>query len=676
VIILSEETPERYQEIKRIYEGEEMKSVATGQFSQKRFALMFKGGQRHKVDVRLGYYTSLYGLGRHPQDTWIQSVTSTNECRGPTLGSLQNFWRSAENFHTGPHPFYMQKNKESPGKGMLWAVSQAAPLRRAVIDCGLELAYLRLPPKGRKDVDPGSPRCRFQGVIWTYEKFKEEGLVRPDHSVGMDNASGGFMANVTVGGSVELGSQQQFFLRNCTAQEFKGGSWSGVMVDCAGAPESSLHREAPKIVYTVVDTAQKQIHQKVIAEKPFIICETHSEGGDHYSLIVPKAKESQEGTDYSIDPSEVRSFEHVYVATPRDGAEEINRKLALGRDVVFTPGIYNLSEAVNVRKSHQVLLGLGFATLVSPTNNPSSPCIVVDGNAVGVRISGFMLEAGYQHLNGRVPQAIQGPPALLQWGQEPVTRDPTDVNQYCFIHDCFGRVGGQEEPYTISHAKEHSTAGFEACCENMIQINAPCVVGDHLWLWRADHCAKGLVYNHENFCKVGLHVSAKASHVTMMGLFVEHTMGDQTFWEGDYGTTYFYQCELPYDALTPDEAKAEEKNRGTTGMMPYAGSGYHVGPQVNFHEACGVGVYCFFRDHDISVPAAVIVPSRPGITITNAFTVYLNGGPMLHGKGSAQKQYGKIECVVKRGEEAQGPPSFPGTGGKAVFVTSAFQRVL
>lgn len=34
----------------------------------------------------------------------VRSVTSTNESPHPELGSLQNFWRSAENFQTGPKP--------------------------------------------------------------------------------------------------------------------------------------------------------------------------------------------------------------------------------------------------------------------------------------------------------------------------------------------------------------------------------------------------------------------------------------------------------------------------------------------------------------------------------------------------------------------------------------------
>lgn len=53
-------------------ENEEMKSLDKGQFSQSRYALLFEASEKlHEVDVRLGYYTSVYGLGRHPKDTQV-----------------------------------------------------------------------------------------------------------------------------------------------------------------------------------------------------------------------------------------------------------------------------------------------------------------------------------------------------------------------------------------------------------------------------------------------------------------------------------------------------------------------------------------------------------------------------------------------------------------------------
>jgi hypothetical protein len=62
---------------------------------------------------------------------------------------------------------------------MLWAVSQAAPLRRVHVDHDLSL-YEYLPP-------------------WEFAGY----------------ASGGFLANAKVGGTVHYGSQQQWLTRNC-----------------------------------------------------------------------------------------------------------------------------------------------------------------------------------------------------------------------------------------------------------------------------------------------------------------------------------------------------------------------------------------------------------------------------------------------------------------------------
>ena len=81
-----------YEVVDKIYE--EMVSLDRGQFSTSRYALLFEASPKmHEVDVRVGFYTSVYGLGRHPSETIIRSVTSTNETPHPELGSLQNFWR-------------------------------------------------------------------------------------------------------------------------------------------------------------------------------------------------------------------------------------------------------------------------------------------------------------------------------------------------------------------------------------------------------------------------------------------------------------------------------------------------------------------------------------------------------------------------------------------------------
>jgi hypothetical protein len=103
-------------------------------------------------------------------------------------GSLDTFWRSVENIKSQVmiSPMNGDGNSESQCKGMMWAVSQAAPLRRVMIDGPLFLFDYLLQPN----------QCNY--------------------------ASGGYLGNVKVSDHIQLGSQQQFCLRNCTAKNFSG----------------------------------------------------------------------------------------------------------------------------------------------------------------------------------------------------------------------------------------------------------------------------------------------------------------------------------------------------------------------------------------------------------------------------------------------------------------------
>jgi len=83
---------------------------------------------------------------------------------------------------------------------MIWAVSQASPLRRIVVDGDLNL-YNYNPP-----------------------------------AQGAGYASGGFMADVKVTGKINSGSQQQFLVRNVDMNKWVGGNWNMVFVGVNNAP--------------------------------------------------------------------------------------------------------------------------------------------------------------------------------------------------------------------------------------------------------------------------------------------------------------------------------------------------------------------------------------------------------------------------------------------------------
>ena len=164
----------------------------------------------------------------------------------------------------------------------------------------------------------------------------------------------------------------------------------------------------------------------------------------------------------------------------------------------------------------------------------------------------------------------------------------------------------------------------------MVQINSGYVVIDNAWLWRADHGIAGETYNEDNPVRTGLEVNG--DNVIAYGLASEHTLGNLVEWNGNYGATYFYQSELPYDATT---------DYGSSGF-----AGYHVSNNASSHEAWGVGVYCFFRDHPVHVSSGITAPESA--YFKNAMTVFLTGqGGINHvinakGKGvykSGQQSY-------------------------------------
>jgi hypothetical protein len=155
--------------------------------------------------------------------------------------------------------------------------------------------------------------------------------------------------------------------------------------------------------------------------------------------------------------------------------------------------------------------------------------------------------------------------------------------------------------------------------ETTVTINSNYVIGDHFWLWRADHGVGTEWMNGQN--KHGLVVNG--DHVTIYGLFNEHFQGYQTLWNGEHGSTYFYQSEIPYH---PPSIEVWDDN----GKPGYAS--YKVADNVQNHEAYGLGIYSFFSgeltvSNNVRLENAMEVPNHSGIRIQHISTLAgINGG--------------------------------------------------
>jgi hypothetical protein len=185
----------------------------------------------------------------------------------------------------------------------------------------------------------------------------------------------------------------------------------------------------------------------------------------------------------------------------------------------------------------------------------------------------------------------------------------------------------------------------------MMSIHSGNVIGDNLWLWRADHSALGLdeisnfpeisqLYwqTESNEYRVQTGLTVTGNNVTLFGLAVEHANGNQTVWSGESGAVYFYQSELSYDTrcIAMNVGTSDEKTVcNDDDVAEYRG--FLIEPHVQEHEIYAPGVYSNFRNDAVYVTMAIEHPRCSHIQVVNAFTVKLDnlGGicSIVNGKG-------------------------------------------
>ncbi len=440
----------------------------------------------------------------------------------PKNNATCTFWRAAEGFSVTPTAGSLQ-----------WATSQAVAFRRMHVHGDMVL---------------------HQNRGW---------------------ASGGWIADSKIDGNVDSGTQQQWISRNADWGSWTGSSWNMVFVGTRPMPDGNW----PKPAYTEIEKTP------VIREKPFLTVGPQG----YYSVIVPSLAHNSAGITWSggSTPGRTVPLADFYIARPgRDTAPTINAALNSGKDLILTPGTYDLTEPIHVTRKDTVVLGLGFATL-HPTNGTTAMTVA---DADGITVSGLLFDAG-----------ATASPVLLQVGD--ATTPTRHIQNPISLHDIFFRVGG------AAVGKTHA---------NLI-LNSNDVLVDHTWIWRADH-GKGVGWT-ENTSDNGLIVNG--NDVTVYGLFVEHHQQFQVLWNGERGRTFFYQSEIPYD---PPTQQAWTSTQGTNGW-----ASYRVGDNVTTHEAWGLGVYSVFRHPDVTLSRAIEVPDRPTVRFHHMVTLALdNLGQITH----------------------------------------------
>lgn len=353
---------------------------ATNEMGTARYALLFEpgtyGSQSAPLDIPVGYYTEVDGLGQDPSDVVINGGVTAVGMNGS--GALDIFWRSVSNLTIHVVPV-------APGdchtSNEMWAVSQAAPMRRVDV----------------KDFTTFMPYCENPNF-----------------------ASGGFVADSDLEGGALNGSQQQFYVRNSNLGTggWSNYVWNQVFSGDINAPAQDFGGGA---AYTTL--AQTPVSR----EKPYL----YIDGSGNWNVFVPSPQTNSTGPTWANGhtPGTSIPLSKFFIATPSDSVSTINNALSKGLNLLLTPGVYNVNSPIKVKRTDAVVQGLGFATLTATSGSTA----LTTADVAGIDISGLIVDAG--PVNS---------PVLMQIGTKNGNNgvphnQPSDPTG---LQDVFFRVGG------------------------------------------------------------------------------------------------------------------------------------------------------------------------------------------------------------------------------------------
>jgi hypothetical protein len=528
------------------------------QFGTQRYELLFEPGtygtSASPLDFQVGYYEAVAGLGQNPNQTVINgTIDSYNQCPGgdqTNCNATDNFWRSISNLTINVAGLTGCFSGEE-----VWAASQASPMRRVQVNGNMTLM----------DYCDGSP----------------------------DYASGGYIADSQLNGTVTNGSQQQYIVRNTSIGSWSNSVWNQVFSGDPGAPAQSFASNSGDSggpsSYTTLATSP------TTEEEPYL----YQDSSGNYNVFVPSLRTNSSGASWASGSTPGTSLSvnnSFYVVNSASSITQINAALAAGENLLFTPGVYSYASTINVTKADTKIVGLGFATLI-PTAGQTTINVADVG---GVNISGLILDAGPTNSPSLLTVGTQG--STVSHAADPVT-----------IDDVFFRVGGEEAGSV--------TDAFIDNSNNSIL--------DDIWSWRADHGAGAGTWTGDT-AATGLTVNG--NNVLAYGLAVEHYQKYETVWNGQGGEVIFFQNENPYEVPNQASWMASSTQDGYPA--------FYVPNSVTTFQGYGMGSYSYF-DQGVAIENAMAfqAPNSSGVVFHDLLTVFLNGSggiqSVINGTGTA-----------------------------------------
>jgi len=401
--------------------------------------------------------------------------------------------------------------------------------------------------------------------------------------------SGGYIADTRyTSNRPNWAGQQQWYTRNAefpVGSGAMGGSYNMVWQGVVNPPQ------ADETNNPIPTTA-------IIREKPFLFIDNDGE----YKVFVPAWQKDRVGVSWSdqdMGPGKIQDLlTEWYVAKEGDTDIEINKALKAGKNIFFTPGHYALNAPIQVNRKDAILLGAGIASVtLEPTEKNTWGCIFADDKD-GIIIAGLLMDS-FNSTTYQVRIGQQG--ANTNHAENPI-----------LLADITCRVGGVQSKNIQIHAS--------------MEINSNHVVGDHFWLWRADHGSQrgGDARWVRDRCKNGLIVSG--DDVTLYALFAEHYQEYEVLWLGERGRTFFFQNEPPYDA--PNQASWSSQDGRVDGY-----AAFKVANTVKEHHSIGMGSYAVFTgtDGNVNKSNGFEAPNSPLVKLEKmCITRFAGPGNILH----------------------------------------------
>ncbi|MFD0635687.1 ricin-type beta-trefoil lectin domain protein [Catenulispora yoronensis] len=269
------------------------------QFGTQRYEILFQpgtyGSAANPLDFQIGYYESVQGLGQNPGQVVINgTIDSWNQCTNgdqTQCYATNNFYRSISNLTinvTGLTGCFAGEE--------VWAASQAAPMRRVAINGNTTLM----------DYCDGTP-------AW---------------------ASGGFIADSELNGTVQNGSQQQYLVRNTTIGSWTNGVWNQVFSGDPGAPAQSFSTTPVSAggpqPYTTLATSP------ITEEEPYL----YTDSSGNYNVFVPSVRTNSSGPSWANGntPGTSLPLSAFYVVNSASTITQINAALAAATTCCSPPG--------------------------------------------------------------------------------------------------------------------------------------------------------------------------------------------------------------------------------------------------------------------------------------------------------------------------------------------------